>query len=77
MSNIQERKQELQGQITELETSLAELRGKLEAVEEAEQHAMIDQLEEYIDVVNHKSAGLKAFWQVVKKELGDVLGSKG
>jgi hypothetical protein len=55
-----------------LETSLAKLRHKLQVIEEEEQRQAIDHLDEYLDHIDHKYDGLKAYWGEIATELRKV-----
>ena len=68
------RKQELQSRIEELEKSLSELKGQLVQEEEKEQHAAIDNLEAYLEVVDKKYENLRDFWSIVVDELRGIFG---
>lgn len=77
---INTRKQELQSRIEELEDSLSELKGKLRKEEEYEQHVVIDNLEIYLEEVDHKYENLRDFWLIVADEFrerfGDLMNNK-
>mgnify|MGYP000573349880 CR=1 FL=1 len=60
---------EKEARIRELREAIAQLEAELEKDMEAEQHEMLDQLEDYFNVVETKLSGLKVFWQALKREL--------
>ena len=65
---IHTHKQELQIRIEELEESLSKLKGKLRKEEEDDQHAAIDNLEIYLEEVDHKYVNLRDFWLIMVDE---------
>ena len=76
MNDLASRKQALEQKIDELEDSLTKLKQELRREMEAEQHAAIDQLEIYLDRVNHKLANLQDFWMILREEISAVLRKK-
>ena len=73
MSNFSSRKQALGEKIDELEETLVKLKQQLKHEIEAEQHEAIDQLEEYLEMVNNKHNNLRGFWQELRKEISELL----
>lgn len=76
MNKIASRKQALEQKIDELEDTLAKLKQELKREMEAEQHAAIDQLELYLERVNHKFENLQDFWQILREEISALLRGK-
>ncbi len=76
MNDITSRKQALEQKIDELEDTLTKLKQELKREMEAEQHAAIDQLEMYLERVNHKFANLQDFWQILREEISSILRRK-
>ncbi|HBR97261.1 MAG TPA: hypothetical protein DD979_07765 [Gammaproteobacteria bacterium] len=68
MNTASSRKQELQDKITDLEVSLAALKSELDKEEEKEQHAAIDNLEDYLSQIDNKYENLRSFWHIVADE---------
>ena len=62
-------KKELKKKIADLEQSLTSLRDKLSEQDETEKHKAIDELDKYIDEINHKYSNLHEFWVILGKEL--------
>jgi len=60
---------EKEARIRELREAIAKLEAELEKDMEAEQHEMLDQLEDYFNVVETKLSSLKVFWQALKRDL--------
>jgi len=60
---------EKEARIRELREAIAKLEAELEKDMEAEQHEMLDQLEDYFNVVETKLSCLKVFWQALKRDL--------
>lgn len=64
-------REEAEQRIRELRESISQLEGELErhkAWEEAEQHALLDHLDQYIDAVDDKVSSLKLFWNTLRQE---------
>ena len=76
MNEIPSRKQTLEQKIDELEDTLAKLKQELKREMEAEQHAAIDQLEIYLERINHKFTNLQDFWQVLREEISSIMRKK-
>ena len=74
--NINIRKQELEQKIAELETSLAELKANLQAIEQKQQHEAIENLEDYLDMIDDKYYALKQFWKIIQVELRQLISRK-
>ena len=67
-----ERKKELKNKIAELEQSLINLKDKLNQQDETAQHQAIDNLDEYLDEIEHKYSNLRDFWSVLGEELKEM-----
>ncbi len=76
MANIISRKQILEQKVAELEETLTQLKRQLQREIEAEQHEAIDELENYLDMVNNRFANLQGFWQLLREEVSELLKSK-
>ena len=77
MSKLSDRhQQELQDRIEELEETLSRLKEKLREQRETQQHLAIDNLEGYLDEVDHKAESLKRFWLVITDEIRRLLDRK-
>ncbi|MEM7009163.1 MAG: hypothetical protein AAF462_08525 [Thermodesulfobacteriota bacterium] len=74
MNMSDERKKELEAKITDLERSLANLRTKLNEEQLEEQHQAIDNLDVYLDEIDHKYSHLKDFWTILTRELKELFG---
>jgi len=63
-------RQETEERIKELRESLNQLEGQLanHRQEDANQHDLIEHLDEFIDAVDHKVLSLKTFWASLKKD---------
>lgn len=61
MNQFPEHKEELARKISDLETTLQDLKRQLREETEAEQHDAIDHLEEYLEQTDHKYANLRTF----------------
>lgn len=75
MSDLAGRRQALEDKISDLEETLANLKAKLKAENEREQHAEIDRLEEYLGDLDNKHANLQDFWKVLREEIQGLFGS--
>lgn len=75
MSQLSARKEELERQITDLETTLHDLKRQVHEEIEAEQHDAIDHLEDYLEQADHKYANLRDFVVAVLNEIRDLLRS--
>ena len=73
MDEVTSRKQALEQKIEELEETLDKLKQDLRREMEAEQHAAIDQLEIYLDSVDHKFSHLQDFWKLLREEISSLL----
>lgn len=69
MDRLTVRKKELQNTISELEAHLAELRERLFDIEQEQQHDAIDNLEEYLQSVDHKYDDMRCLWDAVLEEV--------
>ena len=76
MSKRIEKKQQLEERITDLEISLSKLKRQLREEIENERHRDIDHLEEYLDEIDHRYTNLRGFWNIVRRELGDLFSGK-
>ena len=76
MNEVTSRKQALEQKIDELEDTLDKLKQELHREMEAEQHAAIDQLEIYLDSVDHKFSHLQDFWKLLREEISALLRGK-
>lgn len=74
MSDLAGRRQALEDKISDLEETLANLKVKLKAENEREQHAEIDRLEEYLGDLDNKHANLQDFWKVLREEIQGLFG---
>jgi len=72
MSKFKQRSAALQERITDMEQTLATLKGQLLAEEEREQHAAIDRLEEYLGDLDNKHANLQDFWKILRGEVSGI-----
>ena len=70
------KKQELETQIEELETALLQLKTKLRAIEQQEQHDAIDNLDTYLQSMDHKWENIRNFWPIVLEELRDIFSKR-
>lgn len=66
------RKQELETKIADLEDSLSALKQQLKRQEEDVQHEAIDNLEFYLEQVDHKYKNFRSFWSIIAGELRDL-----
>lgn len=69
-------REELEARIAELEGALTQLKARLRAQQEAEQHAAIDELDDYLAQIDHKYQNLRSFWTVVAQELREMFGPR-
>ena len=76
MNQANTNKQSLEEKIVELEDTLAELKKQLKKQTEADQHAAIDQLEQYLDQIDNKYQNLQDFWQILREELSEMFSKK-
>ncbi|MDA8017670.1 MAG: hypothetical protein MPN21_09505 [Thermoanaerobaculia bacterium] len=74
MSTLDNRKEELSNRIQELETALGGLKSQLHEIEEIEQHEAIDNLERYLDQVDHKFRNLGDLWTLLVDEMKGLFG---
>ncbi|MGF1527245.1 MAG: hypothetical protein ACFCBW_10690 [Candidatus Competibacterales bacterium] len=72
MSDFNTRKQALEAKITELESTLANLKEQLRVEEEAAQHAAIDKLEVYLEELNNRNTNLQEFWKILREEIREL-----
>ncbi|GJL50208.1 hypothetical protein [Candidatus Nitrospira salsa] len=73
LNTIASRKHALEQKVEELEETLLQLKQQLKKEREAEQHEAIEQLEVYLDQVNNKYSNLQGFWQLLRKEISELL----
>ncbi len=66
------KKHELETRISELEGSLGELKQQLNSIESTEQHEAIDNLEVYLNAIDHKYSNLRSFWQMLTQEIREI-----
>ncbi len=69
MKLTNDRKKELESKITDLEDSLTNLKQQLNKEKEEEQHEAIDNLDDYLEEIDHKYTNLKDFWSILGKEI--------
>jgi hypothetical protein len=74
MSQLSTKKQELERQISDLETTLHDLKHKLHEEIEAEQHEAINHLEDYLAQADHKYANLRELLVTVLNEIRGLFG---
>ncbi len=74
MHRLTLKKQELQRQIGELETTLASLQEKLQEETAKDQHEAIDSLEEYLDAADNKFCCIREFWKVLREVVIEIRG---
>ena len=67
-----ERKIELKAKITDLEESLSKLKKKLNEEQIEEQHEAIDNLNIYLDEIDHKYSNLRDFWSILGAEIKEI-----
>lgn len=65
-------KKELERKIADLEESLSTLKDKLSEQDETAQHDAIDNLDKYLDEIEHKYSNLRAFWSILGNELKGI-----
>ncbi|MCG8345002.1 MAG: hypothetical protein MI685_07570 [Chlorobiales bacterium] len=76
MQNRIKRRKEFEAKIVDLEASLDNLKRQLrQGVTEGHQKD-IDHLEDYLDEISHRYTNLRDFWQIVRRELKDLLARK-
>lgn len=63
------KRQELEARIADMEADLGGLKARLRALEEQEQHEAIDNLDQYLQAMDHKWDNLREFWGLVLDEL--------
>lgn len=68
-------KHELENRISDLEASLTQLKTQLHHLEENDQHEAIDNLEVYLEQIDHKYEDLRGFWSIVVDEVQQMLGN--
>lgn len=73
MDKLDERKKELEASISELESNLAELSRRLRDVEKERQHEAINNLDDYLKVVDNKYADMKSLWGAMLDEVKILL----
>jgi len=76
MSKLSTKKEELERKISDLETTLHDLKRQVHAQIETEQHDAIDHLEDYLEQVDHQYANLREFLVTVFDEIRDLLHGK-
>ncbi len=64
-----ENKKELESKIVDLEKSLSKLKKKLNEEQIEEQHEAIDNLDVYLDEIDHKYSNLRDFWSIIRTEI--------
>ena len=67
------KKQELNAQIEEMETTLSNLKIQLAKIEQQEQHTAIEDLDNYLQAMDNKWDNLRSFWPLVLDELRGLL----
>lgn len=65
-------KKELKKKIEDLEQSLTSLRDKLNQQDETAKHKAIDDLDKYLDEIDHKYSNLRDFWSMLGDELKGI-----
>lgn len=70
------RTKELEAKITDLEESLSNLKKKLNKEQIEEQHEAIDNLDVYLDEIDHKYSNLKDFWSILGSEIKDIFSKR-
>ena len=73
MEKIHQRRQQLELKVAELEQTLAAMKAKLEQLEEAEQHEMVNHLEESLEEVEERYSHLKDFGNSLLSDLKKLL----
>ncbi|HBG31792.1 hypothetical protein [Candidatus Macondimonas diazotrophica] len=68
------KKQDLETKIEELETAISGLKTQLRQIEVEEQHQAIDNLDEYLAMMDNKWENLREFWGIVSSELRELFG---
>jgi cob(I)alamin adenosyltransferase len=76
-ASVEQRRHELQAKIAEVEETLHQLQSQLKAEEASAQHAAIDRLDDYLELIDNKYANLRAFWQVIREEWSALVDGKG
>ena len=71
-----ENKKELESKIIDLEKSLSKLKKKLNEEQIEEQHEAIDNLDVYLDEIEHKYSNLRDFWTVIRTEIKDFFSKR-
>jgi predicted nuclease with TOPRIM domain len=61
-----------ENRIRELREAIARLETELQRDIEAEQHDLIDRLDEHFDAVETKLSSLRTFWMKLKRDLGQA-----
>ena len=74
MDSINTRRALLEQRISEMETMLSELKAQLQEEEEHEQHREIDNLDAYLEAMDHKHQNLQEFWQLLRTEVVKLWG---
>jgi len=69
MNQFSPRKEELERKISDLETTLHDLKRQVQEEVEAGQHDAIDHLEEYLEQADNKYANLRMFLVTVLNEI--------
>ena len=64
-----ENKKELETKIVDLEKSLSKLKKKLNEEQIEEQHEAIDNLDVYLDEIDHKYSNLRDFCSIIGTEI--------
>lgn len=64
-----ESRSDKEARIRELREAIARLEAELQRDIEADQHDLIDRLDEHFDTVETKLSSLRAFWKQLKQDL--------
>ncbi len=73
MNTVSARKQELEHKISDLESSLADMKQRLCQEIESEQHRAIDHLEVYLEEVDHKYTNMRELLMMLITEIRHLL----
>ena len=72
MTMTDEKKKKLEEKITDLEESLSNLKSQLNKEQLEEQHEAIDNLDVYLDEIDHRYSNLKDFCSILGQELKEL-----
>ncbi|MGF1446723.1 MAG: hypothetical protein ACFBRM_11075 [Pikeienuella sp.] len=72
MTDFNTRKAALEEKISDLESTLADLKAQLQVETEREQHEAIDKLEVYLGDLDNKHGNLQDFWKVLREEIREL-----